>query len=243
MPTEPTPTDPVRTEPVPTPRPVPFDLRDGPLADALAAVEQALSDVETAKANVTAERHEFARTFRDQLVAHGDDPSVARDLQATIAQLYWDCSSLRLTDLAAATGLGNDRIRAIAGPRVVDAPCAACGAPTQVLQTRPGRPDLGPVPRLSPAGGRPVRRRGAVAPAVPPGAVGSLPSGWLERLCDDLELRLRGVGCDHQLTLTRRWAMREGVDAAAVIGRLDELGAFCDCEVLANAAPPRDRPF
>ena len=73
-------------------------------------------------------------------------------------------------------------------------------------------------------------------------SVGSLPPGWLEWLCDDLELaawrRLRP-----QLTLTRRWAMREGVDAAAVIDRLDELGAFCDCEVLANADPRRDRPL
>ena len=71
----------------------------------------------------------------------------------------------------------------------------------------------------------------------------SLPGGWLDRLCDDLALRLRSVGCDNQLTLTRRWAMREGVDAEAVIEVLDARGAFCDCEVLANAAPPRDRPL
>ena len=241
MPTDPAPTEPRSADPAP--RPVPFDLRDGPLADALAAVEQALSDVETAKANVTAERHEFARTFRDQLVAHGDDPSVARDLQATIAQLYWDCSALRVTDLAAATGLGNDRIRSIAGPRVVDAPCAACGAPTQVLQTRRGDRTWGRCPDCRQPAADPYAD-GAWPPPVPPmPSVGSLPPGWLEWLCDDLELRLRGVGCDHQLTLTRRWAMREGVDAAAVIDRLDELGAFCDCEVLANADPRRDRPL
>ena len=164
----------------PAPRPVPFDLRDGPLADALAAVEQALSDVETAKANVTAERHEFARTFRDQLVAHGDDPSVARDLQATIAQLYWDCSALRVTDLAAATGLGN-AASAPSPARESSTPRAPrAGRPRRCCR-RAGATGPGAVPRLSPAGGRPVRRRG-VAPARASDAVRGLAAAGLARV-------------------------------------------------------------
>ena len=113
--------------------------------------------------------------------------------------------------------------------------------PTQVLQTRRGDRAWGRCPDCRQPAPDPYADAGPWPPS--PGATTSLPIDWLDRLCDDLELRLRGLGCDNQLTLTRRWAMREGVDAAAVIGRLDELGAFCDCEVLANAAPPRDRPL
>lgn len=122
----------------PTPHHTGFDLQEGTLADALFAVERALADIETAKATVTVRRHEFARTFRTVAAAHADDPAFAADLRATLSELYWECSALRVADLAAATGLGNDRIVSMAGPRVVDTPCSGCGAPTQVLQTRRG---------------------------------------------------------------------------------------------------------
>ncbi|MEV6445517.1 DUF2695 domain-containing protein [Amycolatopsis sp. NPDC051716] len=43
--------------------------------------------------------------------------------------------------------------------------------------------------------------------------------------------------CDGELTLTREWALREGLSPAPLEDRLRELGGGCDCEVLANLDP------
>ena len=123
MPTEFTPTD--RT---PTPRRIGLGLDEGPIADALRAMERALADVEDAKAAVTSRRPEFARAFHAAIATHAGDPSFHDDLQATIAELYWDVTVLRVSDLSVATGLDNERIRRMAGPRVAEVACGACGA-------------------------------------------------------------------------------------------------------------------
>lgn len=222
-------------------------LDEGPLGDALDAVDRALADIETAKATLTARRHEFARVFRSEVaeVAAGaddlDDRTLGDELCAVIRALYWDHPTLRMTDLSAATGLPNDRLRRIAGPRRVEVGCTGCGAPTVALQSSRNDRVVGrcpdcrrpePDPFADPFSdrfdaGEPPRPTVATPPDV----------DWLDRLLDHLAMRLRTVDCDHALTLTRRWALREGIHQDAVVGAVERFGGFCDCEVLMNAPP------
>ena len=226
------------TDDVPAPnRPASFTLDEGPLHDALVGVDRALSDIEYAKSALTERRHDFARVFQSEVAARAGDDSLVTDLREVIRARYWEHPTLRMSDLSAATGLGAERIRRIAGSRVVEMACTGCGTPTEVLQTRrservPARcvdcrrpepvlaPDADPWPATAPTG-----------PAPAGGAT------WLDRLVEHLDARLRAVDCDNQLTLTRRWAMREGLDQDAVADRVRRLGGFCDCEVVMNAPP------
>lgn len=67
------------------------------------------------------------------------------------------------------------------------------------------------------------------------------PSGEaLASLLDHLEQRLPETGCRNTLDLTRRWAMREGRDPAAVLGWAQRQGGYCDCELLMNVRVPPD---
>ena len=225
------------TDDTPTTREQAWSLEDGPLADALLAVDHAVAGIETAKANLTARRHDFACVFREQVAAHVDDEGLADDMHRVIRALYWQYATLRLSDLSAATGLDNDRIRRIAGPQVVEAACMRCGAPTEVLQRSRSQRPVGLCPDCRqpfdpfddvPGPDEPPR------PSVP----APVDVDWVDQLLDHLAGRVPTEGCDRQLTLTRRWARREGLLQDAVVDRLRSLGAYCDCEVLANVRPP-----
>lgn len=155
------PTPPAPTSSTPAPTRSRLTLEDGPLADAVTAVERAVAGIETARAALVARRHDVARVFQSELADHAGDATLGEDLRAVVAALYWDHPSLRLADLSSATGLSTDRIHELAGPRRVEVACGACGAPTEVLQARRGshpmarcpdcrRPDPPPLPYAEP---------------------------------------------------------------------------------------------
>ncbi len=226
------------TDPTPRTRPATgLYLDDGPLGEALQAIDLALAGIETAKATLTARRHDFARVFRDEVVAHAEDPRLADDLAAVIRALYWEYPTLRLADLSAATGLDNERIRRLAGPRVVEAACLGCGTPTEVLQTRRSERREGRCPDCRQPAFDPFTSPPTWGPPPRPDLPAPPDVDWLDRLLAHLDARLRSVECDHQLTLTQRWALREGLDQDTVASRVRAFGGFCDCEVVANAPP------
>lgn len=228
------------TDPTPTPRTRPaagLDLDDGPLAEALQAIDVALTDIETAKATLTERRQDFARVFRAEVFTHAEDPRLADDLAAVIGALYWEHRTLRLADLSAATGLDNERIRRLARPRVVEAACVGCGAPTDVLQTRRSERVTGRCPDCRQPAFDPFDTPHTWGPPPRPDLPVPPQVDWLDRLLAHLDARLRSVDCDHQLTLTQRWALREGLDQDGVASRVRAFGGFCDCEVVANAPP------
>jgi len=70
-------------------------------------------------------------------------------------------------------------------------------------------------------------------------AQAALPLGasQLAGLLDHLDSRLGREVCDHSLRFTREWAAANGVDADELAASLEELGGYCDCEVLANVEP------
>ena len=115
----------------------PLTVEDGPLHDALVAIDQALADIEDAKATLAVRRDDFARVLQSEVGARADDPdALAQQLCDVVRTLYWDHPTLRVADLSAATGLSNERVRRVAGPRLVEVACTGCGTPTEVLQTR-----------------------------------------------------------------------------------------------------------
>ena len=44
-------------------------------------------------------------------------------------------------------------------------------------------------------------------------------------------------GCDHSLRHTRRWLVEHRLDEQQIIAALEELGGYCDCEVVMNCDP------
>ena len=44
-------------------------------------------------------------------------------------------------------------------------------------------------------------------------------------------------GCDHKLRHARRWADEQGRAWGPIATALEELGGFCDCEVVMNCDP------
>lgn len=58
-----------------------------------------------------------------------------------------------------------------------------------------------------------------------------------EALLDYLDERLGGEECDNSLRMTKRWLAPEGHDVDEALQRYRDLGAGCDCEVLANLDP------
>lgn len=227
-------TPPTRRDAAPAPRDRTWSLEDGPLADALLAIDRAVAGIETAKATLTARRHDFACVFREHVADHADDDTLADDLHHVIRALYWDYATLRMTDLSAATGLPNDRIRRIAGPQVVEIGCADCGTPTPVLQRSRNDRLHGRCPDCRQPSFDPYDVPGPWEPPRPT-VHAPVDVDWLDLLLDHLASRLPAEGCDHTLALSRRWARREGVPALAVVASLQDRGAACDCEVLMNA--------
>jgi len=55
------------------------------------------------------------------------------------------------------------------------------------------------------------------------------------QLFDFLDEQLTEVACDHNTVLTEKFLDSIGADKEKVILFLNELGGYCDCEVLANA--------
>lgn len=223
--------------------PVPSQLLttdDGPIHEALIAIDQAFTDIEDAKGALVDRRRDFAVTVREQVQAcYAAEPAdLVTALRNLVSQLYWHHPSLRLTDLAAATGLSNERVRDLAGPMVTERPCQDCGTPTTVL--------------LNSRRDNATRRcRDCRVPAVPtldpfgPGDLlgDPLTADDLGRLIDHVMARISTEGCDHRLTHTERWARREGFDLGTVMAAVQRYGGFCDCEVVINAPPlPGERP-
>lgn len=222
----------------PSTTPPRLDLEVGPLAEALDAIDRAMADIETAKAALVARRHDFARVFREQVQAHADDATLGEDYVAAVRLLYWDRATLRTSDLSAATGLPAERLRQIAGPRLVEEACIACGAPTDVLRTRRSERITPRCPDCRQPDPAPYADAPWPLDAPPPPPFDVPPSAdELRSLVGHLEARLATVECDHDLTLARRWAMREGIDVDMVVMSLRRLGAYCDCEVVLNAPP------
>lgn len=214
-----------------------WSLEAGPLAEALLEIDRAVAGIETAKATLTARRHDFACVFREQVADRADDDSLAEDLREVIRALYWEYGTLRMTDLTAATGLDGERLRRIAGPQLVETGCAGCGAPTQVLQRSRGGRIHGRCPDCRRPEVDPFDESVPTAPP-PPTLAPPVDVDWVDHLLDHLAARLPAEGCDNGLTLTRRWARREGVSEFIVANRLRTMGAYCDCEVLMNLRPP-----
>ena len=46
-----------------------------------------------------------------------------------------------------------------------------------------------------------------------------------------------GIPCDHTLSRTREWAVREGLVVDEVLRSVREFGGYCDCEVMKQIAP------
>ncbi|WP_112264980.1 DUF2695 domain-containing protein [Lentzea terrae] len=44
-------------------------------------------------------------------------------------------------------------------------------------------------------------------------------------------------GCDHKFRHTRRWADEQRLAWNPIANALEELGGFCDCEVVMNCGP------
>lgn len=55
-------------------------------------------------------------------------------------------------------------------------------------------------------------------------------------LFDYLDRRLERCDCDNQLTHTTRFAEENGLFFGELAQRLEDMGGYCDCEVLMNAA-------
>jgi hypothetical protein len=51
---------------------------------------------------------------------------------------------------------------------------------------------------------------------------------------DMLDTELPRQGCDRSRRLTQQWLEGRGHDAESVFTWLDQLGSFCDCEIIAN---------
>jgi hypothetical protein len=62
-----------------------------------------------------------------------------------------------------------------------------------------------------------------------------LPLSELKVMFDMLDIELPERGCDHTRRLTEVWLRGRGHDVEPVFAWLDTQGAFCDCEILANA--------
>lgn len=134
-------------------------LDGGPIGEALAAVDRARAEIEHAKAAFRERRVAFAAVFQAELAGCAETGACrcAELLGPVVAELYWDHPTLRVSDIAAATGLSGEQIRRTAGPKRCEVPCRRCGSPTEVLQTRRTQP-----PHALCADCRPVARFGEV---------------------------------------------------------------------------------
>lgn len=121
-------------------------LDEGPIHEALAAIDLARAAIEQAKTEVRERRDAFARAFQAELDARsggGGGKDRTELLGPVVAELYWEHPELRVSDIVAATGLSGEQVRRIAGPTRREVPCRRCGTPTEVLQTRRTRPPDG----------------------------------------------------------------------------------------------------
>ena len=66
--------------------------------------------------------------------------------------------------------------------------------------------------------------------------LGSMPfsADVARELFDHLDTGLSSNACQHDLRLTKAWCASAGIDESVVSAWLEELGAFCDCEVLGS---------
>jgi len=57
----------------------------------------------------------------------------------------------------------------------------------------------------------------------------------MEQLFSAVDQVLENEGCDHTLRFTESWLKTHDFDRQATVTWLNEHGAYCDCEVMANA--------
>jgi Protein of unknown function (DUF2695) len=59
----------------------------------------------------------------------------------------------------------------------------------------------------------------------------------LEDLLDYLAEELGKQSCDHTTRHAEQWAESHGIDWAELAGGFQELGGYCDCEIVLNVQP------
>lgn len=120
----------------------PLELDDRPIQEALAAIDRARVAIEQAKADFRERREAFAAVFQAEMQTRiqTEDRDPSELLGPVVGELYWDHPILRVSDIAAATGLSGEQVRRTAGPRRREVSCRRCGTATEVLQTRRSRP-------------------------------------------------------------------------------------------------------
>lgn len=205
-----------------------LSLGHGPLRHALDAIHRAKQAVDDAQDRVTDCHVAFGEVLRDEIAARhtaGTD-NLADEVAALVRTAYWDHRELRVADIATGTGLTQQQVRQVAGPLLVDTRCSVCTAPTQAA--RSSRSDT-------------VRFR-MCQPCEEIEHLANEPSPFLFDghelgLRRHLDQRIDDMGCDHTLALTRRWAMREGIDPGRLASWVQARGGYCDCEVVLNLTP------
>ncbi|GGM45157.1 DUF2695 domain-containing protein [Dactylosporangium sucinum] len=68
-------------------------------------------------------------------------------------------------------------------------------------------------------------------------AVVPLDAGRLAELVGFVDERVSAEGCDHTRRFAERWAAEHAVPWERLAEGLDELGGYCDCEVVMNCEP------
>lgn len=198
-------------------------LDQGPLHEALTAIDRARAGIEEARDELAARREELRDVLADEvaaaLAAEPDD--IIAQVRPALAALYWEEPDVvRVKDLTAATGLSGAQLRKIAGPRRLELPCEECGTPMEVVQTSRSQ-------HLRSRCEECLRPPWARTPWDP-----DVVEDPLRRLVDHLDEVVPRVGCDGRLTQTRTWAVAVGMDPDALVAEVSSHGAHCDCEVL-----------
>jgi hypothetical protein len=59
----------------------------------------------------------------------------------------------------------------------------------------------------------------------------------LRSLVDHIDTKVLDVGCDHSTRHAVSWAESEGLEWTDLAGGIEELGGYCDCEIVMNVHP------
>ena len=111
-------------------------LDEGPLGEAMAAVDRAVDDIARAEDTLVARRRDLVAVLADELAAVIEDEhdDVIAQVRPTLAALYWEHDDvIRVQDLTGATGLTGAQLRRVVGPRVLERSCDGCSRPVEVV--------------------------------------------------------------------------------------------------------------
>ena len=64
-----------------------------------------------------------------------------------------------------------------------------------------------------------------------------LTEAQLRSLVDHVDANVLGLGCDRSTRHAAAWAKSEGLDWADFANGIEELGGYCDCEIVMNVDP------